>query len=121
MVKITNYFERTTEDGKKFYVLEIEGKPEMKASKTTGNFYVSVRKTTIPATFGVETCKSMVGQNLSGSITKVAVEPYEFANSETGEITTLSHRFVYSPEDDEAENATPLAIRELLEEGVVTI
>jgi hypothetical protein len=116
MVKISNYFERTTEDGKKFYVLEIEGKPEMKASKTTGNFYVSVRKCTIPATFGAETCKSMIGQNLPGSIVKVETDPYEFANIETGEITTLNHRFVYSPNDD-----TPEAIRELVEEGIVTL
>lgn len=115
MVKVVNYLERTTEDGKKFYVLEIEGKPEMKESKTTGNFYVSVRKCTIPATFGVETCKSMIGQNLSGSIVKVAVEPYEYANPETGEITVLSNKYVYSPEDD-----TPEAIRELIEEGVVS-
>ncbi|MFN6329154.1 MAG: hypothetical protein ACK5UE_06270 [Chitinophagales bacterium] len=116
MVKVVNYLERTTEEGKKFFVLEIEGKPELKASKTSGNFYVSVRKTTIPATFGEETCKSMVGQNLPGSIVKVEVEPYEVVNTDSGEVTTQNHRFVYSPVEM---NDEPQAIRELVEEGVI--
>lgn len=116
MVKVVNYLERTTEEGKKFFVLEIEGKPELKASKTSGNFYVSVRKTTIPATFGEETCKSMVGQNLPGSIVKVEVEPYEVVNTDSGEVTTQNHRFVYSPVES---NDEPQAIRELVEEGVI--
>ncbi|MBL7789854.1 MAG: hypothetical protein JNL75_08525 [Chitinophagales bacterium] len=116
MVKISNYFERQTEDGKKFYVLEISGKAELKASKTSGNFYVSVRKTTIPATFGEETCKSMVGQNLPGSIVKVEVEPYEVVNTDSGEVTTQNQRFVYSPVEM---NDEPQAIRELVEEGVI--
>ncbi len=105
MVKVVNYLERTTEDGKKFYVLEIEGKPEMKESKTTGNFYVSVRKCTIPATFGVETCKSMIGQNLSGSIVKVAVEPYEYAQPRIKEILINQRKLEFIKEfEDELYN-----------------
>lgn len=119
MVKIVNYVERKTDDGKKFFILLLEGKPEMKKSQTTGNFYISVKKATIPATFGEETCKSMIGQEIAGSIVKIEVEPYEYANPETGEVSVLTSKYVYCPVEDNAEN--PESFRELVAEGIVSI
>lgn len=124
MVRITNYIERKTEEGKKFFVLEIEGKPTLKTSKTTGNHYLSVRKTTLPTTFGEETAKSLVGTTLQGSIIKVDVEAFEMINTETGEINTLTYKYVYSPEEDDSDTdfeSTPKAMKELVEEGVMSL
>ena len=42
--------------------------------------------------------KSLVGKTMAGSIEKVESEPYQYSVEETGEVITLTHRFVYVPE-----------------------
>jgi hypothetical protein len=57
----------------------------------------------VTSTFGEETCRELIGEKISGSIQKVECEPYDFTIKETGEITTLSHRWVYLKEGETIE------------------
>ena len=102
MVRIIDYKTRTSEDGKEFFTLEIQGGIEMVLSQTTGNFYATARKSSITTTFNEQTCKALIGTEMPGSIEKQECEPYEYTVEDTGEIITLTHKYMYVPE-----SATP--------------
>jgi hypothetical protein len=95
MVTIINFKERQTEDGKVFFILEAQGGIEMVQSKTTGKFYATARKASIPSTFDEMTCKALIGTQMQGEIIKEECDAYDLTVKETGEIITLNHRFVY--------------------------
>jgi len=99
MVRIVNFMERESEDGSTFFALSLQGGVELVKSKETGNFYATVRKTSITSTFDEETCKAILGTEISGEIVKQACEPYEITIKETGEVIELSHRYEYVPEE----------------------
>ena len=99
MVRIVNYLKRVAEDGKEFFVLELQGGIEMVKSQNTGKFYVTARKATISSTFDEGTCKALVGTDLPGRVEKINCEPYEYIIKDTGEVITLAHRFEYLQED----------------------
>jgi len=94
MVRIINYKKRMAED-KEFFVLEVQGGIEMVKSQKTGNFYATAKKATIPSTFDDLTCQALIGTQMSGNISKVECDPYEYTIRDTGEVITLHHRFVY--------------------------
>lgn len=96
MVTIINFKERETEDGKSFFVLELQGGIEMVQSKATGKFYATARKTSIPTTFDELTCNALIGTQMQGEIVKEQCEAYELTVKETGEVMVLNHRFVYT-------------------------
>ncbi|WP_312090994.1 hypothetical protein [Chryseobacterium sp.] len=98
MVRIINYKRRVAEN-KEFFVLEVSGGIEMVLSKTTGMYYATSKKSTITSTFDEETCKSLIGSEFPGSIVKEECDPYEYTIQDTGEIITLSHRYVYRAEE----------------------
>ncbi len=98
MVRIINYKKRVAEN-KEFFVLEVSGGIEMILSKTTGMYYATSKKATITSTFDEGTCKSLIGSEFPGSIVKEECEPYEYTIQDTGEIITLSHRYVYRAEE----------------------
>lgn len=98
MVRISNYIKRTTEDGKDFYVLELQGGIEMVKSQETGKLYITARKTTISSTFDEATCQALIGTELPGKVEKVDCESFSYAIKETGEIITLSYRYEYVEE-----------------------
>ncbi|SRR5690606_13703006 len=98
MVRIINYKRRLAED-KEFFVLEVQGGIEMVLSKTTGMYYATSKKATITSTFDEETCKSLIGSEFPGSVIKEQCEPYEYTIQDTGEIISLSHRYVYRAEE----------------------
>lgn len=98
MVRIINYKKRMSEE-KEFFVLEVSGGIEMVQSKTTGQYYATSTKAFIASTFDEDTCKALVGTEFPGSVIKQKCEPYEYSIKETGEIITLSHRYVYLPEE----------------------
>lgn len=102
MVRIIDYKTRTSEDGKQFFTLEIQGGIEMVLSQTTGNFYATARKSSITTTFNEQTCKALIGTEMPGGIEKQECEPYEYTVEDTGEIITLTHKYMYVPE-----SATP--------------
>jgi len=105
MVRIINYVERTSEEGKKFFVLEVQGGIEMVRSQQTGSFYATARRASITSTFDEVTCKALIGMEMPGSINKVVSEPYEYTIRDTGEIITLNHKFMYEPEETQAPRA----------------
>lgn len=99
MVRIVNYKQHLTEDGRDFLVLVIQGGIELVKSKKSDNYYATVRRATIPSTFDEETCKSLIGTELPGVIQKVDSEPYEYTVKETGEVIELTHKWQYVADD----------------------
>jgi len=99
MVRIINFSERTSEDGKSFFTLEVQGGIEMVKSNSTGNFYATARKTSITTTFDEATCQALIGTELPGKVEKQDCDAYEYAIKDTGEVIELSHQFVYVPEE----------------------
>ena len=95
MVRIVNYQKRTTEDGKVFFTLELQGGIEIVKSQETGKSYMTARKASMSCTFDELTCQSLIGTELPGSVRKVECEEYEYTIKDTGEVITLSHRFEY--------------------------
>jgi hypothetical protein len=102
MVRIINYKKRETEDGKEFFVLELQGGIEMVKSKETDKFYVTARKASISSTFDELTCQALIGTELPGKVEKVNCEPYEYTIKDTGEVIVLTHRFDYVEEEKAA-------------------
>ncbi len=98
MVRIINYKERQTEDGKTFFVLELQGGIEMALSQETNLFYATARRAFITSTFDKETCKSLLGTSIHGKIERQECEAYEYTVEDTGEVMILNHRNVYIPE-----------------------
>ncbi|MBL7704907.1 MAG: hypothetical protein JNM21_05090 [Taibaiella sp.] len=98
MVRVTNYESRTTQEGKQFFVLVLQGEVELVQSSETGKMYATVKKANLPCTFDELTCQALIGKELAGSIEKVDCEPYEYINPQTGEVILLSHRQEYVPE-----------------------
>jgi hypothetical protein len=101
MVRIIGYKKRETEEGKEFFVLELQGGITMVKSKETNKFYVTANKATISSTFDEQTCKALLGTELDGRIEKVVSESYEYTIKETGEVIMLSHRFEYVEDEKE--------------------
>ena len=97
MVTVTNYAIRQTNDDRIFVALELTGGVELVQSQSTGNFYATVRKCSIPSTFEENIAKMMIGQQIEGDIVRVEADPYDFVNKQTGEVMTLQHSFAYRP------------------------
>jgi len=98
MVTVTNYMERKRKDGSSFIVLEITGGVEFIQSSTSGSFYATVRKCTIPSTFNETVAKGLIGSQIPGDIVRVNVPAYDYINKRTGEVMTLNHGYSYQPE-----------------------
>lgn len=94
MVTVTEFNQRMSDDGRKFFTLTIQGGVEIVTSEN-GNTYITARKTSIPTTFNELTCSSLIGEKLPGQVVKVECEPYQYLNKETGEEITLSHTYEY--------------------------
>lgn len=103
MVTIVDVKERVNLKGEPFYALVLQGGLELVKSKETGNFYATSKRASISTTFDEMTCKGLIGQQLPGSIQRVETEPYEFTSRETGEILSLTHRYVYLKEGESVE------------------
>lgn len=99
MVTIVSYNKRTSESGKEFFTLTVQSGIEMIRSKTSGQFYATAKKASIPSTFDELTCKALLGSEMPGKIAKDVCEPYEYTVKETGEVIILSHRYVYLPDE----------------------
>lgn len=104
MVRIINFSEQTSDDGKSFFTLDVQGGIEMIKSKSTGNFYATARKTSITTTFDEATCQALIGTELPGRVEKQDCDAYEYTIKETGEIIQLSHRYQYVPETPSGRN-----------------
>lgn len=99
MVTVINYEVKKNSNEEDFYSLVIQSGIQMVKSKSTGQFYATVRKATIPTTFDEQTCIAMIGEKIKGQIAKVKCEEYEYTNSDTGEVTKMNYRWNYIPEE----------------------
>lgn len=97
MVRIVNYLKRQAEQGKDFFVLELQGGIEMVMSQSTGKYYATAKKASISSTFDEDTCKALIGTEMEGNVVKTACAPFEYTVKETGEIIVLNHNYVYQP------------------------
>lgn len=114
MVRISNYQKRTTEEGKEFFTLELQGGVEIVKSQETGKNYMTARKASMSCTFDELTCQSLIGTELPGSVKKVECDAYEYTIKDTGEVITLNHRFEYV--DQEAPKYSPEKSNTTIEE-----
>jgi len=105
MVQVVDFALRKASDGREFYVLIIQGGLSFVQSRTTGNYYATVKRCSIPSTFDEATAKSMVGEKVAGSVQKKACDAYAFTNKQTGEIIEMNYRWVYVPEGATLEEA----------------
>ena len=106
MVTIVDYaIRQAKEDGREFIILVLQGGLSLVQSKQSGNFYATVKQTSIPSTFDEATAKGFIGEKLPGSVQRMSCESYEWVNKETGEVIELSHRWVYVPEGATLEEA----------------
>ena len=97
MVRIIGYKERLSNEGKTFNALELQGGVEIITS-ARGGMYATARKASVATTFDAETCQSLIGTEIPGSIEKQDCEPYNYTVEKTGEVMVLNHRFTFVPE-----------------------
>lgn len=100
MVRIVDFRKRTNSNGEEFYALVLESGLELVKSKATGNYYATAKKATITSTFDEATCANLIGQQIPGSVQRIETEPYAFTVKDTGEVLTLTHRWVYLKEGE---------------------
>jgi hypothetical protein len=98
MVTVSNYVPRKRKDGTSFIALEITGGLEIIQSNSSGKFYGTIRKTSIPCTFEEPIAKTLIGTQMPGNIVRVTVDPYNYLNKKTGEVIQLQHSYSYQPE-----------------------
>jgi len=103
MVRIVDFKRRTNSNGEEFYALVLESGLELVKSKATGNYYATSKKASITSTFNEATCANLIGQQIPGSVQRVECEPYDFTVKVTGEVLTLTHRWVYLKEGETVE------------------
>lgn len=101
MVTITNYFIRQGKDNKPFIALEITGEVEIIQSLDTGRFYATAKRCSIPSSFSEEMAQTLIGKQIKGRIDRVQSEAYEYTVKETGEVISLTHTYVYNPEESQ--------------------
>jgi hypothetical protein len=58
--------------------------------------------------------KSLVGKQIRGRVDRVQTEPYEYTIKETGEVITLAHTYVYTPEESAKVIQLPQASPQLI-------
>ncbi len=97
MVTIISHKQSHNKDGKEFNSLVLQGGVEAVQSKETNRFYLTARRATISSTFDADTCKSLIGTKLPGTIEKVKSEPYDYTIESTGESITLDYSWDYNP------------------------
>ncbi|MCH4551990.1 hypothetical protein [Aestuariibaculum lutulentum] len=95
MLKIVDIKAAKNSEGDEFYGLIIQSGPMAIKSKKTGRLYFTNKKAFVSTTFDEQTCASMIGQEIEGSIRKVETDPYEITIEETGEVIELNHRYEY--------------------------
>ena len=107
MVRIIKFKKSTSNEGKDFISLKIQGGVEAIQSEATGRFYLTARTTYVATTFDETTAQALVGTSFPGMVKKVVSEPYQYTIKESGEVVSLSHRFEYVPEEAPMQNLQP--------------
>ena len=103
MVTIVDFVKRQNKAGDDFYALILQGGIELVKSQDTGRWYATAKKASITSTFDEDFCRGLIGQQIPGTVQRVSCEPYEFTVKDTGEVLTLTHRWVYLKEGESVE------------------
>jgi hypothetical protein len=103
MVTIVDFVKRQNREGKEFNALILQGGIELVRSKETKNYYATSKKASITSTLDDATCQNLIGSQIPGSVQRVETQPYDFTVKETGEVVTLTHRWVYLKEGETME------------------
>ena len=103
MVKIVDVVKRQNKEGKEFNALILQSGLEIVKSKETGNYYATSKNASISSTFDDAACQNLIGKEIPGSVQRLECEPYAFTNKDTGEVLTLTHRWVYLKEGETIE------------------
>jgi hypothetical protein len=103
MVTIIDFVKRKNLKGEEFNALVLQSGIELVKSHETGRYYATAKKTSITSTFDDATCRSLIGIQIPGSVQRVESEPYEFTVRNTGEVLTLTHRWIYLKEGETVE------------------
>ncbi len=109
MVRIIKHKMSTSNDGREFVSLKVQGGIEPVQSLQTGKIYLTARTAYVATTFDEQTAAALVGSELPGKVVKVASEPYEYTSESTGEVMTLTHRYEYQLEDKPMVESQPIA------------
>ncbi len=96
MVRVINAHLREGAKGS-FVSLELQGDLVMLQSQSTGRFYATAKRCFISSTFDHETAKTLIGQQIQGTIERVECEAYDYTVKETGEVIKLAHTYAYIP------------------------
>lgn len=113
MVKIIDYKTRMNAEGEPFLALIVQDGITLVKSKETGMYYATAKRASIPSTFNEETCKSLIGQELDGTVERMECEPFEIVDESTGEVITLDHRWVFVKTGDSVERVIAAEKRQL--------
>jgi hypothetical protein len=103
MVTIVDFVKRQNKEGRDFNALILQGGIELVKSQDSGRWYATAKKASITSTFDDVMCQTLIGQQIPGSVERVACEPYEFTVKDTGEVLTLTHRWLYLKEGEAIE------------------
>lgn len=112
MVKIIQSKTSLNRKGDSFISLKLQGDPEFVQSSETGKMYLTCKTAWVTSTFDEATANSLIGQNLPGTIERVACKPYEYKVESTGELITLMHTYEYRPQAQPAPDS-------VIEESIV--
>ena len=77
MVTIVDYKQRVNAAGDPFFALIVQGGIELIQSGNTGQFYANAKNASIISTFNEATCQKLIGQELPGTVERVACPEYE--------------------------------------------
>ena len=98
-------FKQVEKEGKTLVFIDLQGELKMAKSQSTGLFYMTADKASILSSFPAEVCKGLIGKQLPGNVVREECEvPYQYVNKETGETVNVTHRGVYVPEAEVADN-----------------
>jgi hypothetical protein len=95
MTTIIDFVKRKNKEGVEFNALILQGGIELVKSKETGAWYATSKRASITSTLDDATCQNLIGTQIPGSVQRVETEPYDFTVKDTGEVLTLTHRWVY--------------------------
>lgn len=109
MVRIISHKKSTSNDGRDFISLKVQGGIEPVQSMQTGKMYLTAKTAYVPSTFDEQTAEALIGTDIPGKVVKVASEPYDYVVKDSGETLTLSHRYEYQLEDTPAPASKPIA------------
>jgi len=98
MVKIIDAQTRVNSKTKEEYnVIVLLGDVQVLNSKSSGKFYLTAKRVTLPTTLDQNQAKELVGTTLPGVIEKVDCPEYEIKMPNSNKKVKITHTFQYSP------------------------